>query len=81
MMHLGTNDVWSNQSPAQILAAYGTMVDWMRQSNPKMRILVRVLSTPPLFGMFYREFFNISHTIATPECLLTLDDRLLRSYP
>lgn len=42
MMHLGTNDVWNNQSPAQVLAAYGTMVDWMRESKRSMKILVRV---------------------------------------
>ncbi|KAK0715566.1 SGNH hydrolase-type esterase domain-containing protein [Lasiosphaeris hirsuta] len=40
MMHLGTNDVWNNQSPAAILAAFGTMVDWMRASKPGMKILV-----------------------------------------
>ncbi len=44
MMHLGTNDVWNNQSPEQILAAYGTMVDWMRESKKSMKILVRVIS-------------------------------------
>ncbi|KAK3987201.1 mannan endo-1,4-beta-mannosidase A [Cladorrhinum sp. PSN332] len=40
MMHLGTNDVWNNKSPEVILAAFSTMVDWMRESNPKMKILV-----------------------------------------
>ncbi len=44
MMHLGTNDVWNNQSPEQILAAYGAMVDWMRESKKSMKILVGVLS-------------------------------------
>lgn len=51
MMHLGTNDVWSNQSPAQILAAYGTMIDWMRESNKNMKILVRVFLEARLFKM------------------------------
>jgi lysophospholipase L1-like esterase len=40
VMHLGTNDVWSNIAPATILAAFGTLVDQMRASNPDMKILV-----------------------------------------
>ncbi|MFI5839164.1 cellulose binding domain-containing protein [Catenuloplanes sp. NPDC051500] len=40
IMHLGTNDVWSNIAPATILAAFSTLVDQMRASNPAMRILV-----------------------------------------
>ncbi|MFI0721595.1 GDSL-type esterase/lipase family protein [Streptomyces sp. NPDC021224] len=40
LMHLGTNDVWSNIPPAQILAAFTTMVGQMRASNPDMQVLV-----------------------------------------
>ena len=40
MMHLGTNDVWNNRSPAEITAAFGTMVDWMRESKKTIKILV-----------------------------------------
>jgi lysophospholipase L1-like esterase len=40
MMHFGTNDVWSNLSPATILAAFTTLVAQMRASNPHMKILV-----------------------------------------
>ncbi len=40
MMHLGTNDVWSNIAPATILASFTTLVGQMRASNPNMRILV-----------------------------------------
>jgi len=40
LMHFGTNDVWSNIPPATILAAYSTLVDQMRASNPAMRIIV-----------------------------------------
>ncbi len=41
MMHLGSNDVMNGpKTNAQILAAYGTMVDQMRASNPNMKILV-----------------------------------------
>jgi lysophospholipase L1-like esterase len=40
MMHLGTNDVWSNIHPNTILAAYSKLVDQMRASKPTMKILV-----------------------------------------
>ncbi|MFC7482366.1 GDSL-type esterase/lipase family protein [Luedemannella flava] len=40
IMHFGTNDVWSNIAPSTILAAFTTMVNQMRASNPNMRILV-----------------------------------------
>jgi lysophospholipase L1-like esterase len=48
LMHLGTNDVWSNISPTTILTAFGTLVDQMRASNPDMRILVaRIIPMNP----------------------------------
>jgi lysophospholipase L1-like esterase len=40
LMHFGTNDVWNNLAPATILAAFSTLVDQMRASNPAMKILV-----------------------------------------
>lgn len=40
LMHLGTNDVWNNIPPATILAAFGTLVDQLRASNPNMKILL-----------------------------------------
>jgi len=40
LMHLGTNDVWNNTPTATILAAYSTLVDQMRASNPGTKILV-----------------------------------------
>jgi lysophospholipase L1-like esterase len=40
MMHFGTNDVWNNIAPATILAAFSTLVDQMRASNPNMKVLV-----------------------------------------
>jgi lysophospholipase L1-like esterase len=40
LMHLGTNDVWSNIAPAKILDAFTTMVGQMRASNPDMKVLV-----------------------------------------
>jgi lysophospholipase L1-like esterase len=40
LMHLGTNDVWSNLSTATILNAYTTMIGQMRASKPSMRIIV-----------------------------------------
>lgn len=43
LMHLGTNDIWGNTPTAAILAAYGTLVDQMRASNPATKILVAQL--------------------------------------
>ncbi|TYB55086.1 cellulose-binding protein [Nonomuraea sp. PA05] len=40
IMHLGTNDVWSNIAPTTILSAFTTLVNQMRASNPSMKILV-----------------------------------------
>lgn len=40
MMHLGTNDVWSNESTADILAAYTTLLDQMRANNSDVTLLV-----------------------------------------
>jgi lysophospholipase L1-like esterase len=40
VMHLGTNDVWSNIAPATILTAFGKLVDQMRANNPNVKILV-----------------------------------------
>jgi lysophospholipase L1-like esterase len=40
LMHLGTNDVWSNIATNTILSAYSTLVDQMRANNPSMKILV-----------------------------------------
>jgi len=74
MMHLGTNDVWSNLSPTEILAAYSTMIDWMRESKATIKILAsdaQVLT-----------FFNKPHASDTyQDTLLTLKGRWLKSYP
>ncbi|MDT0346118.1 GDSL-type esterase/lipase family protein [Streptomyces litchfieldiae] len=40
LMHLGTNDVWSNRSPVAILSAFTTLVNQMRANNPNMTVLV-----------------------------------------
>lgn len=40
LMHLGTNDVWSNRSTTTILNAFSKLVDQMRAANPDMKILV-----------------------------------------
>lgn len=40
MMHFATNDVWSSIPPAQILAAYTTIVEDLRELNPDAVILV-----------------------------------------
>ncbi|PGH01982.1 hypothetical protein GX51_04914 [Blastomyces parvus] len=40
MMHLGTNDVWRNVKPKDIIKAFSTLVKQMRKNNPNMVILV-----------------------------------------
>ena len=40
LMHLGTNDAWSNRSTSAILSAFDTLVSQMRANNPTMIILV-----------------------------------------
>lgn len=40
IMHLGTNDVWSNRPTDDILDAFTTLVEQMRASNPDMTVLV-----------------------------------------
>ncbi|CAK7211997.1 hypothetical protein SCUCBS95973_001313 [Sporothrix curviconia] len=48
MMHLGTNDVWSNEPPATITANFSVLVQQMRASKPSMRILVaQILAMAP----------------------------------
>ncbi|BCJ69887.1 cellulose binding domain-containing protein [Polymorphospora rubra] len=52
LMHFGTNDAWSNVSPATIVAAYDKLVDQMRASNPAMTVLVAQIipMAPPTCG-------------------------------
>ena len=40
LMHLGTNDVWNNRSPTEILAAFSTLLRQMRAQNPSTVLLV-----------------------------------------
>lgn len=40
LMHLGTNDIWSNRTTSAILTAYTTLVQQMRAKNPKIKIIV-----------------------------------------
>ncbi|KAF2708788.1 carbohydrate esterase family 3 protein [Pleomassaria siparia CBS 279.74] len=39
VMHLGTNDVIQRKATADVINAYSTLVDQMRQSKPTMKIL------------------------------------------
>jgi lysophospholipase L1-like esterase len=52
LMHLGTNDVWSNRSTDQILGAFTTLVGQMRANNPDMTVLVAQIIpvNPPTCG-------------------------------
>ncbi|MBT8224879.1 MAG: cellulose-binding protein [Dactylosporangium sp.] len=40
MMNFGTNDIWNRRETADIITAFDTLVDQMRQHNASMRILV-----------------------------------------
>ena len=50
-MHLGTVDIVRSQTaPPDILDAYSTLVGHMRNSNPRVKILVSVLTAPRTFS-------------------------------
>ncbi|KAK3339162.1 SGNH hydrolase-type esterase domain-containing protein [Neurospora tetraspora] len=40
LMHLGTNDIWNKKTTAEIISAYGQLLDQMRAVNPDVRLLV-----------------------------------------
>jgi lysophospholipase L1-like esterase len=52
LMHLGTNDVWSNRLPQEITTAFSKLVDQMRASKSSMKILVAEIipMNPPNCG-------------------------------
>jgi lysophospholipase L1-like esterase len=55
-MHLGTNDLTRGKRTNDIIAAYSTMVQQMRDANPKMRIIVSPLtasSTTPKTSKYF----------------------------
>ena len=52
MVHLGTNDVWSNIAAGEIVGALESLVGDMRASNPAMKILVSPLFLLSLLSYF-----------------------------
>ncbi|OCL13007.1 carbohydrate esterase family 3 protein [Glonium stellatum] len=46
-MHLGTNDIRAGYGTKDILAAYSTLIDQMRASNPAMKIIVAQIIPMP----------------------------------
>jgi len=58
MMHLGTNDVWSNLPPSTILAAFDTLINQMRASKATMRILV-LFSHPKLSLQIVNRYMSL----------------------
>ncbi len=40
LMHFGTNDVWNNFTPANILNAYTAILNKLRMVNPNVRVMV-----------------------------------------
>jgi lysophospholipase L1-like esterase len=74
MMHLGTNDVWNGSfTTAQILAAYTTLVQQMRASNPAMKILVAQIIPMNPSGCSYcaQGFVNLDAAIPAWAASLT----------
>lgn len=62
MVHLGTNDVWSNQSPSAILGAFDTLVKQMRASKATMKILVSSVLPPRRWRAESRKQFALTTT-------------------
>jgi lysophospholipase L1-like esterase len=40
LMHYGTNDVWNNKAPSDILDAYSSVIDAVRGANPSVVVLL-----------------------------------------
>ncbi|KAJ4403498.1 hypothetical protein N0V91_006551 [Didymella pomorum] len=67
VMHLGTNDVWNNKSPATITFAFSKLVDQMRASKPTMKILVAKIipMNPSGCSECGQRVINLNNAIAT----------------
>jgi lysophospholipase L1-like esterase len=65
MMTFGTNDVWNARPTADIIAAFGTLVDQMRQNNPSMRIFVAQIPpvAPPGCSYCQQGTINLNNAI------------------
>ncbi len=51
LMHLGTNDVWNNFTPTNILNAYTAILNKLRAVNPNVRVLVaQIIPLQPSSG-------------------------------
>jgi len=45
LMHFGTNDVWNNIAPANILNAYTAILNKLRMVNPNVRVMVAQITS------------------------------------
>ncbi|KAI0152749.1 carbohydrate esterase family 3 protein [Xylariaceae sp. FL1272] len=64
-MHLGTNDIVQQNKPVdQIIAAFTTLVGVMRDSNPRMKIIVAQI-IPMGFGSYNTAIQNLNAAIPT----------------
>lgn len=66
MMTFGTNDVWNARPTAEIVAAFGTLVDQMRRNNSSMRIFVAQIPPVAPPGCSYCQQGTISLNAAIP---------------
>lgn len=67
MMTFGTNDVWNARPTADIIAAFSTLVEQMRQNNSSMRILVAQIPPVAASGCTYCEQGTIDLNAAIPD--------------
>ena len=51
LMHFGTNDVWNNIAPANILNAYTAILDKLRMVNPNVRVMVAQITSAAAVGL------------------------------
>lgn len=73
MMHLGTNDAWSNRRPEDTIQAFDKLVDQMRSSKDTMKILVSEREPKGFSLLFTTDCFQVAQIIplnpdGCPEC-------------
>jgi lysophospholipase L1-like esterase len=65
LMHLGTNDIWSNIPASTILNAYTKLLGQMRASNPSMKVIVAQIlpMTPSNCSACYQRVVDLNNAI------------------
>jgi len=77
-MHLGTNDIVQQNKPvADIIKAFDTLIGVMRDSNPKMKIIVRYSPTPLFVNIGFPMIWLLSAAPSIQGSCLALSLSLL----